>query len=61
MTDPYDPEDNGIKGYALGLKAWREICIRRGQIAPDPYDKDEMRWAREGERKPGELDSVREK
>jgi len=59
MTRRYDPYDDSIKGYELGIRAWREICIRRKQI--EPVTREEERWAKEGDRKPSELDTVKEK
>lgn len=53
----YDPADNTRRCYKLGLKAWREKCIRSGEI--EPTTLDEHRWAAEGPRRASELEAVR--
>ena len=50
---------DGIKSYALGIAAWRELCIRSGSVQPSKDDPDELRWAREGKRDIPDLDTVR--
>lgn len=55
MTN-YDPEDNSKRSWELAIKAWREICVRRGQIAPDT--PEERQWQQEGPRRPSELSVV---
>ncbi len=57
LLPAYDPGDNSRRCYGLAVKAWREQCIRRHQIKPDT--PEEERWAKEGERRPSQLDAVR--
>jgi hypothetical protein len=59
VNAPYDPARNGREGYDLALRCIRERRIRAGEIAPNPDKPWEVRWAAEGEREPGELDTVR--
>jgi hypothetical protein len=56
MSEP-DSATDGHRSYSLALKAWREQCIRRGQI--EPSTPQERRWASEGPVKPSELETVR--
>lgn len=56
---PQEREDDSFKSYGFAIQSLREICIRRGSICPTPGHQEEERWAREGERKPSELDCVR--
>lgn len=59
MSAPdYDPEDNSRRCYDLAIKAAREACIRRGQIAPDPSRPEEVRWAQQGPVSPDRLATV---
>ncbi len=60
LLPAYDPDDNSRRGYELGIAAAREKCIRNGSILPEPGNATEARWAREGQRRPSELDSVRQ-
>ena len=55
----YDVNLDGPASYALAHAAIRETRIRAGTILPDPDRSDEMRWAAEGLRPAGQLDSVR--
>lgn len=55
----YDPADNSSRCYDLGVRAWREACIRKGQVAPDPRNPTEQRWAREGFHGNAKLEAVR--
>lgn len=55
----YDPDINGARCYDLAIRSLREINIRRGSILPEPGNDTEARWAREGERKPSQLDTAR--
>jgi len=56
MSEP-DSATDSYRSHSLALKAWREQCIRRGQIAPST--PQERRWASEGPRKPSKLEAVR--
>lgn len=60
VTDTtYDPAENARLCYDLAVRAAREKCIRRGQIKPDASKPGELRWAKEGERDPSELEAAR--
>jgi hypothetical protein len=58
MSGNYDAADNSRRCYELGLKAWREKCIRSGEIKPET--PDEHRWAVEGPRPPSQFETVRQ-
>lgn len=55
----FNSAEDGRRNYALAIAAMREQCIRRGQIKPDAANPDEVRWAREGEVCPSQLDAVK--
>ena len=57
MRDEPDRETDSYRSHSLALKAWREQCIRRGQI--EPSTEQERRWVSEGPREPSELETVR--
>lgn len=59
MTDDYDPRRNSAEGYLFGIRVAREQCIRRGQVAPEPGNAKEARWAAEGDVPVNRLDTVR--
>lgn len=61
MSD-YDAADDSRRSYDLGIAALREICIRKGQVAPseDPELRErELRWAAEGPVSNNQLETVR--
>ena len=56
MSEP-DSATDSYRSWRLALAAWREQCIRRGQILAET--PEERRWASEGPREPSKLEAVR--
>jgi len=57
MNEDPDSATDSYRSWRLALTAWREQCIRRGQILPDT--PEERRWASEGPREPSQLEAIR--
>ncbi len=56
---PQERADDSFKSWQLGVAAWREIFIRKGDIPPKEGDATHARWVAEGPRRPSQLDCVR--
>ena len=57
MNEDPDLATDSYRSWRLALAAWREQCIRRGQIAAETTE--ERKWASEGPREPSQLETVR--
>lgn len=60
FLSPEERADDSFKSFQLGIRAWRELCIRRRQIVPEVGNKLEQAWAAEGPVPSSHLHCVRE-
>jgi hypothetical protein len=58
MNEDPDLATDSYRSWRLALAAWREQCIRRGQILPET--PEERQCASEGPVQPSQLHAVKE-